>query len=310
MNSSDLIKSFIANIGVDKSLNTVASYESDLILLHKFLVTKKKSFEQCTENDLGEYFSEYFLTDKFGFVKIAEATSIRRKISCFRSFFAFLVEQNAISQNPILEVEVPKKSVNLPFYLTTQEIDELFAYTSSKNTKEGIRNNAIFRILYSSGLRISECISLQMSDVLDSNGKVQKKVIVTGKGNKERMVFFDKETQVALEKYLLIREKYLPNKKNLFVFCSNAKLGHVSRESVFMNLRTVANMVNLSERLSPHKLRHSFATHLYQNGMDLRLLQTLLGHSDISTTEIYTHIKADDIKNTVEKFHPMFQKKK
>jgi site-specific recombinase XerD len=95
-------------------------------LLHKFLVTKKKSFEQCTENDLGEYFSEYFLTDKFGFVKIAEATSIRRKISCFRSFFAFLVEQNAISQNPILEVEVPKKSVNLPFYLTTQEIDELF----------------------------------------------------------------------------------------------------------------------------------------------------------------------------------------
>lgn len=310
MNSNDLIKSFIANIGVDKSLNTVASYESDLTLLHKFLVTTQKSFQQCTENDLSEYFSEYFITDKLGFVKIAEATSIRRKISCFRSFFTFLLEGNIVVENPILEIEIPKKSLNLPFYLTTQEIDELFTYTSSKNTKEGIRNNAIFRILYSSGLRISECVSLQMSDVLDSNGKVRKKVIVTGKGNKERMVFFDKETQFALEKYLLIREKYLPNKNNLFVFCSNAKLGHISRESVFMNLRTVANMVNLSERLSPHKLRHSFATHLYQNGMDLRLLQTLLGHSDISTTEIYTHIKADDIKNTVEKFHPMFQKKK
>ncbi len=310
MNDSDFIKAFISSIGVDKSANTINSYESDLVLLHKFLVQNKKKIPQCTEGDISEYFSQYYITDKYGFIKIAEATSIRRKISCFRLFFQFLLEGSIISQNPILEIEIPKKAQNLPFYLTTTEIDELFAYTSSKNTKEFIRNNAIFRILYSSGLRISECISLQMSDILDADGKIRKKVIITGKGNKERMVFFDKETQIALEKYLKIREKYLTNKKNLFVFCSTAKTGHISRESAFMNLRTVANMANLSERLSPHKLRHSFATHLYQNGMDLRLLQTLLGHSDISTTEIYTHIKAEDIKNTVEKFHPMFQGKK
>ncbi len=306
MSDGDFIKAFISSIGVDKSANTVNSYESDIKLLHKFCVKIKKRLIQLNEVDIGEYFAQYYITDTLGFVKIAEATSIRRKISCFRSFFEFLTSQCVIAQNPIIEVEVPKKSQHLPFYLTPQEVDDLFAYTNSQNTKEGMRNNAIFRILYSSGLRISECISLKLSDILDVDGKIRKKVIVTGKGNKERMVFFDKDTQIALEKYLKIREKYLKNPKNLFVFCSTAKTGHISRESAFVNLRTVASMANLSERLSPHKLRHSFATHLYQNGIDLRLLQTLLGHSDISTTEIYTHIKADDIKSTVEKFHPLF----
>ena len=309
MNETDLIKSFIFNIGIDKSPNTITSYESDLTLLHKFLIEIKKNFINCTENDLNQYFSQYFLKDKYGFIKIAEATSIRRKISCFRSFFQFLLEQNTISQNPILEIDIPKKSHNLPFYLTKNEIDALFKHTSSKNTKEFIRNNAIFRILYSSGLRISECISLKLNEITDSNGKIRKKVIITGKGNKERIIFFDKETQTALEKYLLFREQYLKNKKNSFVFCSNSKSGHISRESAFLNLRNIANLINLSERLSPHKLRHSFATHLYQNGIDLRLLQTLLGHSDISTTEIYTHIKAEEIQTTVENFHPMFRKK-
>ncbi len=308
MNNNELIKSFIASIGVDKSLNTTTSYESDLTLFHKFLAENKKNFTQCTENDLSEYFSEYFLKDKYGFIKIAEATSIRRKISCFRSFFAFLLEQNIISQNPILEIEIPKKSINLPFYLTKEETQSLFVYTNSINTKEGIRSNAILHVLYSSGLRISECITLKMSDILDLDGNIQKKVIVTGKGNKERLIFLDKESQKALGKYLLIREVFCKNKKNFFVFCSQSKSGYVTRESVFMSLRKITHTVNLSERLSPHKLRHSFATHLYQNGIDLRMLQTLLGHSDISTTEIYTHIKAEDIKTTIEKFHPMFNK--
>jgi integrase/recombinase XerD len=308
MVNNEILQNFIASLGVDKSINTLLSYESDITLLLKFLLDRKKGFLDCTQADLIEYFSEYFIKDKYNFIKIVEATTIRRKISCFRAFFGFLLDSNLIVHNPIEEIDIPKKALNLPFYLTEEETWVLFEYTNSLNTKDGIRNNAILHILYSGGLRISECITLLLSDVLFDD-KIKKKVIILGKGNKERMVFFDKPTQQAVEKYLLVRDYFKPLPKNGYLFCSDSKSGYITRESVFMNLRKIAYTVSLPERLSPHKLRHSFATHLYQKGMDLRMLQILLGHSDISTTEIYTHIKADDIKNTVEKFHPMFNKK-
>ena len=307
MTNDAILQNFISSLGIGKSLNTIASYNSDLTLLLKFLLAQKKGFLDCLPSNLIEYFSEYFIDDGSGFIKIAEATTIRRKISCFRAFFAFLRDENLITQNPIEDIEVPKKSLNLPFYLTEKETQQLFEFTESLNTKNGIRNNAILHILYSSGLRISECVKLLLSDVY-YDGKIQKKVIVLGKGNKERMVFFDKPTRKAVEKYLSVRNAFKPSVKNQHLFCSNAKLGHTTRESVFLNLRKIASMTKLPERLSPHKLRHSFATHIYQRGIDLRMLQMLLGHSDISTTEIYTHIKADDIKTVVEKFHPMFNK--
>ncbi len=307
MTNNEILQNFIANLGVDKSPNTIASYENDLTLLLKFLLGKKKSFLDCMQEDLIEYFSEYFIKDKYNFIKIVEATTIRRKISCFRAFFSFLFDSNLIVQNPIEEIDIPKKSLNLPFYLTEDETRILFEYTNSLNTKDGIRNNAILHILYSGGLRISECITLLLTDVL-FDGTIKKKVIILGKGNKERLIFFDKPTQKAVEKYLSIRDYFRSLPKNGYLFCSDSKSGHITRESVFMNLRKIAYRVSLPDKLSPHKLRHSFATHLYQKGMDLRMLQILLGHSDISTTEIYTHIKADDIKTTVEKFHPMFRK--
>jgi integrase/recombinase XerD len=304
----DLINNFLASLSIDKSLNTISSYENDLHLFLKFLIIKKKNLASSNENDVSEYFSQYFFKDKYNFIKIAEATTVRRKISCFRLFFGYLVETGLISKNPIEEVEVPKKATNLPFYLTQDEVEALFEYTTSLNTKDGIRINAILRILYSSGLRVSEAITMKIDDVLAQDGSVKKKVIVLGKGNKERMIFLDKPTQIAVEKYLTIRDVFKPSKSNRYLFCSQSKAGHVSRENIFISLQKVAYKANLPDRLSPHKLRHSFATHMYQHGMDLRMLQILLGHSDISTTEIYTHIKADEIKETIEKFHPLFNK--
>ncbi len=309
MTNNELINGFIFSLNVGKSHNTISSYENDLHLLLKFLLGKKKDLLQCTSADLTEYLSEYFVKGKYNFIKIAEATTVRRKISCFRAFFNTMYERKLITQSPIEDVEVPKKSIHLPFYLNEEETKVLFDYTNSLNTKDGIRINTILHILYSSGLRISEAITIKVSDVLDSNHCVKKKVIILGKGNKERMIFFDKPTQKSVERYLSIRSYFSQSAKNLYLFCSKSKAGYIARESVFVRLQKISHIANLPERLSPHKLRHSFATHLYQKGIDLRMLQVLLGHSDISTTEIYTHIKADDIQNTIEKFHPMFAKK-
>lgn len=308
ISNNEILQNFIASIGVDKSSNTVASYENDLTLLLKFLISEKKTFITCTGEDLSSYFSQYYLQDKHNFIKIAEATTIRRKISCFRAFFVFLTESGLVKQSPIEEIEVPRKAQNLPFYLTETETQALFHYTNSINTKDGIRNNAILHVLYSSGLRISEAITLKIPDIFTYDGEIRKKTIIMGKGAKERVIFFDKPTQKALEKFLSVRHLFKPSQKNQFVFCSNSQTGHVSRQNIFIALQKITYMASLPEKLSPHKLRHSFATHMYQKGIDLRMLQVLLGHSDISTTEIYTHIKADEVARTVEKFHPMFQK--
>lgn len=304
----ELINSFLASLGIDKSLNTIASYENDLHLLLKFLITQKTDLVFASQNDIVEYFNQYFVKDKFNFIKVVEATTIRRKISCFKLFFGFLLEQKLISQNPIDDVEVPKKSTHLPFYLSEDEVASMFEYTSSLNTKDGIRMNAVLHILYSSGLRVSEAITMKVEDILNEDFSIKRKVIVLGKGNKERVIFLDKPTQKAVEKYLAVRDAFRPSKSNRYLFCSPAKTGHLSRVNVFLALQKIAYKANLPERVSPHKLRHSFATHMYQNGIDLRMLQILLGHSDISTTEIYTHIKANEIKETIENFHPLFKK--
>jgi len=309
-NISDLqlIDLFLTSISLDKSQNTYFAYKNDLELLHKFLLLQKQSFTSCTQVEISEYFAEYFIRDKYGFVKIIEAVSVRRKISVFRAFFGFLYEEKYISNKPIDNVEIPKKAQKLPFYLTEEEVASIFAYTSGQNTKDGIRMNAILHILYSCGLRVSEAITMKISDVFDGQN-IRKKTIILGKGNKERTVFLDKNAQKAIEKYIAIRDYFKPNSGNKFLFCANNSGGYLTRQSVFVSLQKIAYKVGTSEKTSPHKLRHSFATHMYQSGIDLRMLQVLLGHSDISTTEIYTHIKADDIKTTLEKFHPIFNKK-
>jgi integrase/recombinase XerD len=303
-----LIDRFISNISLDKSNNTIASYKNDLELFHKFLLLKKVSPLNCTHSEIAEYFAEYFITDKYGFVKIIEAVSIRRKISVLRAFFGFLYEEKYIDQKPIDDVEIPKASHNLPFYLTEEEVSAIFEHTNSKNTKDGIRINAILHILYSCGLRVSEAITMKIADVFDGQA-VRKKTIILGKGNKERTIFIDKNAQKAINKYIVVRDYFKPKSTNKFLFCAGNSSEHLTRQAVFMALQKIAYSLVMSEKTSPHKLRHSFATHMYQNGIDLRMLQVLLGHSDISTTEIYTHIKAADIKTTMEKFHPIFIKK-
>lgn len=302
-----LIDEFLSNFVLDKSPNTCSSYRNDIELLHKALVAKKKGFLDCESFDISEYFSEYLIKDQYGFTKIIEAVSVRRKLAAFRSFFKFLYERKLITSSPIDDVDVPKKTQNLPFYLTEEEIAALFEYTDSLNTKDGIRTNAILRIMYSCGLRVSECVSVKVADISDGMA-IRKKAIILGKGNKERTIFIDKPAQGAIMKYLAVRHLFRPGDKSPYLFCAPNNTGHVTRQSVFLNLRKITYKISLSDRLSPHKLRHSFATHMYREGIDLRMLQMLLGHSDISTTEIYTHVKIDEIKNTVEKYHPVFKK--
>lgn len=306
-NDLSFIDEFLSCLSLDKSLNTYLSYRNDIELLHKFLTSRNRGFLNCESTDISTYFSEYFVKDQYNFVKIIEAVSVRRKLSAFRSFFDFLYKKNLIQLNPIEDIDVPKKAHNIPFYLTEEEISKLFEYTHSLNTKDGIRTNAILHIIYSCGLRVSECISIKISDIVNDND-VKKKAVILGKGNKERIIFVDKAAQSAIIKYLAIRDSLKPYNKTPYLFCASNKNGYVTRQSVFLNLQKIAYKVSISEKISPHKLRHSFATHMYQGGIDLRMLQILLGHSDISTTEIYTHIKSDDIKNTIEKYHPVFRK--
>lgn len=282
------------------SENTISSYMKDINDYVKYLLSYRSvlDFEEIDATDIRGYLStlkKKHLTN----------SSISRKLSSIKSLHSFLMKFKYTTKNVAKGIVNPKKEKKLPEVLSLEEIDNLLN-TFNLNTPLEIRNKSMVELTYSCGLRVSELINLKLSSIHFKMGFVD----VIGKCEKERIVPLSKKAIELLELYLKsARPMLLNNKKNDYLFIS-IHGEKMDRQMFFMMLKEKAKQANITKPISPHKLRHSFATHLLHRGLDLRLIQELLGHSDISTTEIYTHITNSMIKDVMENAHPHAKKGK
>ncbi|MDR0741546.1 MAG: tyrosine recombinase [Rickettsiales bacterium] len=230
-------------------------------------------------------------------------SSVARKASALRGFYKFLMLEKIIRENPSMGLELPKRQKTLPKFLSAYEIELLIS--SAGDIKNSARLRAMIELLYASGLRVSELCGLPMTALLGN------KLLIHGKGAKERLVPVHESAQSALGKWLDISQDDAPKTKGVkYVFPSKSKTGHITRDGFFKILKKCAVLAGIDpKRVSPHVLRHSFASHLLAGGANLRAIQTMLGHEDISTTQIYTHVLPRQLRDTVEQHHPLSGKK-
>lgn len=296
------LKNFEAYLKIEKSLspNSVEAYLHDIQLLLKYLSIENKSVnpDDLTLQDL-ECFIAYL--HDLGLVDRSQA----RIISGLKAFYKYLVIDDYIKEDPTTLLEGPKLSKKLPDTLSFEEIEQLIgALDVSK--EENVRNKAMLETLYSSGLRVSELIGLQISNIYFNVGFLR----VIGKGNKERLVPIGSEALKQIEIYIEHVRKKLPQyPKYSDVLFLNKRGTPISRVMVFIVIKNLAEKINLNKNISPHTFRHSFATHLIEGGADLRAVQQMLGHSSITTTEIYTHLDQQYLKESLSLHHPRYKHK-
>ena len=302
------LEMMIAECGISK--NSLLSYNRDLLDFKDFLSKKKLSELQISTSNIQD-FIHYLANNGLN------ARSINRKISTIKNYYEFLISENYTEYNPVLMVDLPKYQMKLPTHLSIQEISALMEYCENNKSPEGLRLKAMIHLLYASGFpRVSELVSLKLSNILINQqaGEIRKVFTILGKGNKERAVVINERTISSLLEYLQIREIFLSNKNNkakIYLFPSQSSFGYMTRQNFALLLKQAAIEAGLDpERVSPHVLRHSFATHLLEGGADLRVIQELLGHADISTTQIYTHVQTKHLKKTLDQHHPLSSKLK
>ncbi len=267
-----------------RSTKTLMGYESDLRLANDAIVG---GLINADTTAIQKYLSS--LPDK--------PSSIARKASALRGFYKFLMMEKIISHNPTTNLELPKRTRTLPKFLSVEEIELLIS--SAGDIKTSIRLRAMIELLYASGLRVSELCELPMTGVLGD------KLLIHGKGAKERLVPMHDAAIHALNKWLDARGDI----ESKYVFPSRGTTGHITRDGFFKILKKCATLAGIDpNRVSPHVLRHSFASHLLAGGANLRAIQTMLGHEDISTTQIYTHVMPEQLFETVETHHPLAKK--
>ncbi len=291
MKINELIDEFTRYLLIDKgySNNTIMSYKEDL---DKFLYFfNNKDIKDIDSNDLKKYIKN--LSDRN-----LNETSISRNISCLKSFYKFLNIEKIINTNPTDLLYMPKKKKSLPKILTVNEVDTLL--NIKLDCAFSYRNKAMLELMYSSGLRVSELVNLKLSDV-DLNDDL---VRIYGKGNKERVIPIGEYALEYLEDYIYkYRNKMLKKGNNDYIFLNNHG-NKMTRQGFFKIIKKIAKENKIDKEISPHVLRHSFASHMLKNGADLRTIQELLGHSDISTTQIYTHLTNEELKNNYNNYHP------
>lgn len=274
------------------SLNTEISYERDLRKLEQFLKDKGiRRIRQVTEAELNSYIT-YLEREEFA------VSSISRSIASIRAFFQYFFNQGLIPQNPADALKAPKVEKKIPEILSVEEVDLLLAQPDEKTIK-GIRDKAMLELLYATGIRVSELIHLSVRDV-----NLKLNYISCNSMEKSRAVPFGNTAKRAVETYVeqardvLLKENDSPN---LFINCNGTAM---SRQGFWKILKYYAKLAGIKKEITPHTLRHSFAVHLLQNGADLRSVQEMLGHSDISTTQIYLSLNTNRIRNVYKKAHP------
>ena len=269
------------------SQNTVNSYKEDLKKIDK---TLKKDFRVLNNKDIQNYIQND--------LKDLNASSVSRTISTLKSLYKYLKINGQIKTNPVSNINTPKKAQKLPKVLSEDEVNNLLDI--NLKTDFDYRNKAMLELMYSSGLRVSELINLTLNDI-DTKSAI---VRVFGKGSKERVIPLDEYACEALDNYILYhRYNLFKHGENNYLFLNNHG-EKMTRQGFFKILQKLAKEKNIKTSFSPHTLRHSFATHLLKHGADLRSIQELLGHSDISSTQIYTHITNERLQNNYKEFHP------
>mgnify|MGYP001350980656 FL=1 len=283
------------------SNNTCQAYRRDLADFTGWMNQQGLSVEAATSHDIRSFLSA--LADR----QLA-ASSSARKLSTLRQFFKFLHGDGYRSDDPTSVVDSPRQGRSLPKFLSEADVDRLLTAAPTVKGPAGIRLTAMMELLYATGLRVSELVGLPLNAVTGE----RQILLVTGKGNKERLVPITDAARAAVDAYLEIRLIFVPDgKQSNFLFPSRGKDGHITRRRFAQMLSNLSTRAGLDPRqVSPHILRHAFASHLLANGADLRLVQQMLGHADISTTQIYTHVLNARLKNLVRDMHPLSKKKR
>jgi integrase/recombinase XerD len=289
---SKYIDSFLIHIKVERGLssNTLDSYARDLNRFTEIIKYKNKKINEISRKDIHDYIVELY---EIGL----DARSVSRSVSAIKSFFNFLLNENVIKDNPSLNIKAPRFNKTLPNSLSKSEVEDLLNIIPI-DTFEGLRDRAMFELMYASGLRVSELISLKKEDLKLDEGFI---IVRLGKGGKDRITLIGESCKNWILKY---SEKLLDRLSvSEYLFITKRKKP-LTRQAIWLKIKDYASRANIKKNVYPHILRHSFATHMLEGGANLRAIQTLLGHSSITTTEIYTHIRTDFIKEEYEKYHP------
>ncbi len=290
-------KDFVEYLQIEKNASpyTIKYYLNDLETLHLFLQRENVESFQEVNHHVVRLFLAYLYEQKLS------RRTVSRQISSLRSFYRFLERQGNVSNNPFQQINLPKTSKTIPGFLYMEELDKLFAVNDVTDPL-GQRNQAILETLYATGIRVSECVGLQLHDVDFAIGTM----LVTGKGRKERYVPFGSYAEMALETYIQDGRRKLAGKtsqptNDLFL---NFRGQPLTARGIRMILDKMVEKAALTVHVHPHKLRHTFATHMLNEGADLRTVQELLGHENLSSTQIYTHVTKDHLRSVYLKAHP------
>ena len=274
-------------------MNSIESYEFDLIQFKNFIIENSinESPKKCSSSTVKRYLYKNFSNKK--------SRSQARSISALKSFFNYLLFEGEINSSPLNDIESPKIENKLPEVLTEDEIKRLIS-SVNLDSEFGQRNKTIIEVLYGTGIRVSELIELKLSNIFFKENILK----VTGKGNKERFVPLGKIALVEIKKYLNDRDKLKINSKFSDILFLNRYGRQLTRSMIFKVINDSSKNAEIDKKISPHTLRHSYATHLLKNGADLRTIQLILGHESITTTEIYTHLDTFHLEDVLKKYHP------
>jgi integrase/recombinase XerD len=301
-----LVELFLDMLAAERGAgeNTLSAYRNDLEDLSAYLCVEKRTVANATTDDLRRFLASL---SKRGL----KASSLARRLSAVRQIYKFLYAEGKRADDPAAVLEGPKRARTLPKVLSIAEVDALLkrAWTNNDNNElplnqrlRATRLLCLLEVVYATGLRVSELVALPSS----AAQRDQRMLIVRGKGGKERLVPLNKQAKRAMSEYLELRAKTERDAKSKWLFPSFGEQGHLTRQHFARELKILGQACGIGpERLSPHALRHAFASHLLHNGADLRVVQTLLGHADISTTQIYTHVLEERLKTLVRDLHPL-----
>ncbi|MCW8856546.1 MAG: site-specific tyrosine recombinase XerD [Kangiella sp.] len=292
--SEPIIEQFCDQVWMEQGLSdaTLSSYRSDLKLFNQWLQKQGKDLIHSSPFDIQQYLAERY-------IKQYSSRSTARFLSSARKFYRYLIQSNQIKVDPTQQIDSPKIQPPVPKSLSEDEVDSLLSQPDL-DTALGLRDKAMLELLYSSGLRITELISVEINQIGFQQGVMR----VIGKGNKERLVPIGEEALQAIALYIRHGRAELANEKVCDWLFLSTRGQRMTRQTFWHRTKLYAKTAGIRKHLSPHTLRHAFATHLLNHGADLRTLQMLLGHSDLSTTQIYTHVAKERLKQLHSEHHP------
>ncbi len=305
-----LIETFLDMLTTERgaAMNTRQAYWRDLADISLYLKNNGLSdIDKATTDNIKDYLKDLNkkTTSKNNVTTNIAVRTIARRLSAMRQFYRYLISEGKREDDPTSTIESPKQKRSIPKTLTEEEISHLIKTASEKKSKESLRLVCLIEMLYATGLRVSELVGLPLSAIGENN----EFLIVTGKAGRERMVPLSTPAQTALQAYVdskNAKEENIEGQSKWLFASKTSGSGHLTRQRFAQLLKDLSKEANMENgKVSPHIIRHAFATHLLNNGADLRSVQKMLGHADIATTQIYTHILSDDMKKTVKDKHPL-----